>query len=64
MAEIPEKLEQLLEDFDFVDDRNERAALLIEMADKFEEVPERIATRPFPTASSTIGPSATRASSK
>jgi cysteine desulfuration protein SufE len=48
MAEYPEKLTELLEDFAFLDDRNERAALLIEMADRFSEVPERLATRPFP----------------
>ena len=47
MAEYPEKLAELLEDFALVEDRNERAALLIEYADKFHEVPERIATRPF-----------------
>jgi cysteine desulfuration protein SufE len=48
MAGIPEKLQEILEDFRFVTDRGERADLLIEMADKFEEVPDRIATRPFP----------------
>lgn len=47
MADIPEKLTELLEDFAFVTDRNERAALLIEMADKFEEVPPQVAERPF-----------------
>ncbi len=47
MADIPEKLTELLEDFTFVTDRNERAALLIEMADKFEEVPPQVAERPF-----------------
>jgi cysteine desulfuration protein SufE len=48
MAGIPDKLTELLEDFAFVTDRSERADLLIEMADKFESVPERIAIRPFP----------------
>lgn len=48
MATYPEKLQELEEDFKFIDDRNERIAYLIELADKFEEVPERIATRPFP----------------
>lgn len=48
MAQVPEKLEQVLEDFSMVDDRNERAALLIEYADKFREVPPEVATRPFP----------------
>lgn len=48
MADYPDKLQELLDDFQFVNDRNERAALLIEMADKFQDVPERVATRPFP----------------
>jgi cysteine desulfuration protein SufE len=47
MSDLPEPLEQLLEDFAFVD-RAERAELLIEMADRFEDVPGHIATRPFP----------------
>jgi cysteine desulfuration protein SufE len=48
MVSYPEKLQEVLEDFAFVEDRNERAALLMEYADRFEDVPERIATRPFP----------------
>lgn len=50
MATYPEKLKELLEDFAFITDRNERAALLIELADRFPavQVPERVATRPFP----------------
>ncbi len=48
MADYPEKLADVLEDFRIVPDRNERAALLIELADRFHEVPERIAHRPFP----------------
>ena len=48
MPKIPNKLQDLLDDFAFVDDRHERAALLVELADKFEDVPERVATRPFP----------------
>lgn len=47
MANVPEKLEQVLEDFSFVEDRSERAALLIEYADKFHDVPPTIAQRPF-----------------
>lgn len=50
MAEIPEKLQSLLEDFEFVTDRSERASLLIEMADRFHEVPPSVAERPFPEA--------------
>ncbi|MFN8557644.1 MAG: SufE family protein [Dehalococcoidia bacterium] len=48
MTEYPNTLKELLEDVTFVGDRNERAALLIELADRFEEVPEEVATRPFP----------------
>ena len=48
MAKYPEKLQELIDDFEFIEDRSERAAYLIELADKFEEVPERVATRPFP----------------
>lgn len=47
MTEIPAPLAELLEDFAFID-RGERADLLIEHADRFREVPPRIATRPFP----------------
>ncbi|HXU24246.1 MAG TPA: SufE family protein [Tepidiformaceae bacterium] len=47
MTDIPAPLESVLEDFAFVD-RAERAELLIEAADRFEEVPPTIATRPFP----------------
>ena len=43
---MPKALQDVVEDFKFVD-RAERAELLIEFADKFESVPEEIATRPF-----------------
>lgn len=46
MTTIPESLERLLEDFRFAD-RTERIDMLIEYADRFREVPETIATRPF-----------------
>ena len=39
----------MLADFAFAD-RSERIELLIEFADKFTDVPARIATRPFPEA--------------
>ena len=48
MPPYPEKLQELLDDFAFIEDRNERASYLIELADKFQEVPERVASRPFP----------------
>lgn len=44
---LPPKLAAVVEDFDFID-RNERAQLLIEYADRFHDVEPRIATRPFP----------------
>ncbi len=46
MTKIPAGLKALIDDFEF-SDRTERIDLLIEYADKFEDVPERIATRPF-----------------
>ncbi len=48
MPDHPEKLQQLLDDFQWITDRNERAEYLIELADQVEGVPERIATRPYP----------------
>lgn len=49
MAEIPHKLADLLEDFSFITDRNERADYLIEIADRFRtvKVPPEIATPPY-----------------
>ena len=50
MTDIPEKLAEVLEDFAFITDRNERAEYLIEIADRFDSVrvPEDISTRPHP----------------
>jgi sulfur transfer protein SufE len=45
-AEMPTGLKSIVDDFAFCD-RTERAELLIEFADRFREVPERIARRPF-----------------
>lgn len=47
MTDMPEGLKTLLEDIQFAE-RAERIDMLIEYADRFQEVPERIATRPFP----------------
>lgn len=49
MTELPAPLADVLTDFSFLD-RNERAELLIEYADRFEEVPAEIASRPYPEA--------------
>ncbi|MEW6283962.1 MAG: SufE family protein [Candidatus Eremiobacterota bacterium] len=47
---MPPRLRELLDVFETVTDRSERASLLIDLADQFREVPDRIATRPFPEA--------------
>lgn len=44
---MPETLERVVQDFEFAD-RTERIGMLIEYADRFEEVPASIAERPFP----------------
>ncbi|MFL6195848.1 MAG: SufE family protein [Thermoanaerobaculia bacterium] len=44
---VPEKLTDLLETLDLVPDRNERIQLLIDIADRFKEVPPGLARRPF-----------------
>jgi cysteine desulfuration protein SufE len=48
MPEFPDKLNEILADFDFVTTRSERAEVLIDLADRFQKVPERIATPPYP----------------
>ena len=49
MAELPEKLAELVEDLASVTDRRERADLLIEIADRFDQVkvPPSMATKPY-----------------
>ena len=48
MADYPEKLARLIENFRLVRDRAERIQLLIDIAGKFQDVPTQVATRPFP----------------
>ena len=52
MAEIPEKLVELVDDLGSITDRRERADLLIEIADRFGEVKvtDAIATKPYDEA--------------
>jgi sulfur transfer protein SufE len=45
-AAYPEKLREVLEIFQ--DNPTERNPMLVEYSDQFENVPERIATRPYP----------------
>ncbi len=49
MAEIPEKLAEVVADLESITDRRERAELLIETADRFSEVrvPASLATKPY-----------------
>lgn len=47
MADTPAKLDEILETLELTGDRTERIQLLIDIADRFEEVPPRIARRPF-----------------
>jgi cysteine desulfuration protein SufE len=47
MANYPEKLAQIVDDFSFITDRNERAEYLIEIADRFQRVPPEIASKPY-----------------
>lgn len=47
-APLPEKLQEMVDLFSTVTHRDERAQMLIELADQFREVPERVARRPFP----------------
>jgi cysteine desulfuration protein SufE len=47
MANLPPKLAETLETLALVPDRADRIELLIDVADRFEEVPPRIARRPF-----------------
>jgi len=44
---LPKELAELIEDVQSLD-RTERQDLLIETADRFQAVPERVARRPFP----------------
>ncbi len=52
MTAIPEPLAELLADFSTITDRNERADLLIETADRFPEVkvPTEVAVAPYDAA--------------
>ncbi len=52
MSDIPDKLEELLEDFSSITDRSERQEYLIEIADRFPDVRVQpdIATKPYPEA--------------
>ena len=44
---MPPKLRQYLDTFALIEDRHDRIQLLIDMADRYREVPPSIASRPF-----------------
>ena len=48
MPEVPEKLNQTLDALSMIPDRSERIQLLIDIAERSQDVPPRVATRPFP----------------
>ena len=48
MADYPEALQDVLDDFSWISDRRERIEMLIQYADQFEKVPGEIATPPYP----------------
>ena len=48
MSDYPPKLADLLDTLSAFADPADRAAVLIDFADKFREVPPSVATRPFP----------------
>lgn len=45
---VPEKLTNTLDALDLIEDRSERIQMLIDVANRFREVPPEIAHRPFP----------------
>ncbi|HEX5758817.1 MAG TPA: SufE family protein [Thermoanaerobaculia bacterium] len=47
-AALPEKLAEIVDTLALVPDRADRIQLLIDIGDRFREVPPRLAVRPFP----------------
>ena len=50
LSTLPTKLQRFLDTLELFADRAERIQFLIDVADRFREVPETIASRPFPRA--------------
>lgn len=55
MPEYPPKLQDYLDDFDFISTRDERIDFLIAISDDFEPVPASVATKPYEEAQRVIG---------
>lgn len=49
------KLDQVLEDIESAQDFEMRFQMLIEFADRFQSVPDEVATRPFPEKNKVLG---------
>ena len=47
-SSLPPRLREIVETLRLVPDRSDRIALLISLADRFVEVPEEVARRPYP----------------
>jgi cysteine desulfuration protein SufE len=48
VSSLPPRLAEFLETLDLLTDRSERIEMLLDVAERFREVPEAIARRPFP----------------
>jgi cysteine desulfuration protein SufE len=48
MNEYPEKLQNVIDELSLIENPQDRMEFLIDYADKFKEVPESVAKRPFP----------------
>ena len=55
MASYPTKLQEYLDDFEFITSRDERVDYLIAIADEFNPVPSAIAAKPYDEAHRVIG---------
>ncbi len=55
MANYPPKLQEFLDDFEFITSREERVDFLIALADEFQPVPEAVASKPYDEANRVIG---------
>jgi cysteine desulfuration protein SufE len=48
MTDYPDKLARLIDAFDRLTEREDRMQLLIDYADRFQEIPADLASRPYP----------------
>lgn len=48
MPDLPPKLQDLVETLEMLPDRADRIQMLIDLAERFEGVPEEVAVRPYP----------------